>query len=349
MSTSNHPFFSPGLQIPRFLFRGFNKYSGGGLPGQNTTEGITPRGFLLGYDTEKEISSSMDPWRVKARVESHCCHQDSPPTPFSSWSHDWRLALSFSLTRLTETKKTRCRLEEEDCGFIAVLDTWALQDESPWALNDGSALWNRVFNVPQFRIPHLNLPCEWLIWGPISGPSYRCVSFSTIRETINCSIWPIFPPWNQTETYLDGKDVQESMLVADCFQRSDDNSDDVMFAVAAAELGRRMWGPSYEIASDRDLETNPVLPIWPPNALETLLGVFALCNPVLSGRRLVLGHTFGVGFPCVCLMNTLLSKAEARWRDTDSDTSWAPVVWRQVLRKSDWWRENSCGFRVKGG
>lgn len=135
MSTSKHPFFLEGLQIPRFLFRGFNKYSGGGLPGQNTTEGITPRGFLLGYDTEKEISSSMDPWRVKARVESHCCQKDSPPTPFSSWSHDWRLALNFSVSRLTETKENRRLLKEEDYGFIAVLDTWALQDESTWAVN----------------------------------------------------------------------------------------------------------------------------------------------------------------------------------------------------------------------
>lgn len=201
MATPDHPFHAPGLRIPRFLFRGFNRHSGGGIPGQNTTEGIFPLGFLQGYDTEMEVGSNADPEMVLYRVIRHCCQLTDPATPFSSWSHDYRTALRFSCTRLRPSTggRDRLKLEEDHDSCIAVLDTWALGEEK--------TLLNKIFHVPQFGIARINYPCEWLIWGPVSGPAYRCVSVSTIRETIGCQKWPAHVPLKKEEPYLLLKDV----------------------------------------------------------------------------------------------------------------------------------------------
>lgn len=337
MASSEHPFHAPGLRIPRFLFRGFNSHSGGGLPGQNTTEGIVPRGFLLGYDTETELGSNVEPHRIKARAEMHVCHEKIAPTPFSSWTHEWFIALRFAYTRYSTTSRERIHLQGDDCGYVAVLDTWALGDED--------MLRKKIFHVPQFG-SH-NSQCEWLIWGPVSGPAYRCVPVSAIQRTISCWRWPDVLVSKQAEPYLREAEVRDSLLIAGCFQRHDDDSSDVMLAVAAAELARQMWGAPYLIAPDRDLETDPVEPIWPRDLLQKLLGVFALCKPVLSGRPLVHGRTAVVGFPGVRLMYTLLLRTEARWRGCDADTTWNPVDWKQILRDHLRWTETSCACCAK--
>lgn len=317
MASPNHPFHTPGLQIPRFLFRGFNKHSGGGIPGQNTTEGITPLGFLQGHDTEMELSSDVDPSRVMVRAAFHCSTIAHPPTPFSSWSHDWRIATIFACTRDSSGSMDRQVLFEDDDGaYIAVLDTWSLGSQD--------TLRNKIFHDRQMGI---NLDCEWLIWGPISGPAYRCVPLYAIRQSTGCPEWPFGLPMKQGRPYLLPTDVRESMLVAGCFQRGDDASADVMLAVAAAELARRMWGACEGF----DTEHEPVLPIWPRDVLGTLLSVFALCQPVLSGRPLVHGDTAVVGLPRVRLMYTLLSRVEALWGVNNPGTPWKPVDWQHLL------------------
>lgn len=336
MATPGHPFYVPGLLIPRFLFRGFNKHSGGGFPGQNTTEGITPLGFLRGYDHKMEISMRMDPSDIKARVRSHCVQTTSYPSPFSSWSHDLRTALSFSYTRRSygNLRDFESLEEDEEC-YIAVLDTWAFGDEK--------RLRNRIFHVPQFDVPHLNVTCEWLIWGPVSGPAYRCVSLSTIREAVNCQKWPNHVPSKNPRRYLLDREIWDSMLVAECFQRKDDASDDVMLAVAAAEMSRRFWGQLGHITPEGDLE--PWLdpdPRWPRGKLRKLLAVFALCKPVLSGRPLVHGETALEGFPRVKLMYDLLSDAEARWRHNNTGKIWSPVDWKHILGENLEWQQSPC-------
>lgn len=138
------------------------------------------------------------------------------------------------------------------------------------------------------------------------------------------------------------------MVVAGCFQRNGDADADVMLAVAACELACRVWGVSNTIGGYGDLDADAES-IWPQGLLEDLVGVFALCNPVLSGRPLVQGRPASVGFPRVRLMNTLLCKAEACWRDTHSDTPWAPVDWKQILSRGDFaWRDSPCVSYGKG-
>lgn len=194
MAKADHPFHIPGLRIPRFLFRGFNRYSGGGIPGQNTIEGIFPLAFLQGHETEMQVGRNTDPWMLLDRAMRHLCQKTSPPTPFSSVTHDWRTALTFSCTRVCEKTGRRKLLSQDHQdhdSYIAVLDTWALGDEK--------TLLNRIFHVPQFGVDY---PCEWLIWGPVSGPAYRCVPVSKIRETIGCQKWPGHLPCAKEEPYL---------------------------------------------------------------------------------------------------------------------------------------------------
>jgi len=336
MSTPDHPFHVPGLEIPRFLFRGFNKYSGGGFPGQNTTDGIVPLGFLQGCDQKMEIDGKMKPELVKARVRIHCCQHTYHPTPFSSWTHDWRTALGFARNRQSPKDPSKWQyLEDGDEGYIAVLDTSALGDER--------TLRNRIFHVPQFDVPRLHITCEWLIWGPVSGPAYRCVPFSAIRGAVGCREWPRHIPRKQSERYLLPADIRKSMLVAGCFQREDDTSADVMLAVAAAELAPRFWGREHYVSPGGDPETAlGTEPLWPRDVLKKLLDLIALCKPVLSGRPLVRGSTALEGFPRVNLMYDLLSDAAARWRDNNSGTTWAPVNWRLILRESLEWGESLC-------
>lgn len=315
MASPDHPFHAPGLHIPRFLFRGFNEHSGGGIPGQNTTEGITPLGFLQGHDTEMELGSDVDPSRVMVRAAFHCSDIAHPPSPFSSWSHDWRTATIFACTRSSRGSVYRQALREDEDAYIAVLDTWSLGGQD--------MLRNKIFHDRQFGI---NLECEWLIWGPISGPAYRCVPLSAIRQSVGCPEWPFGLPMKQGWPYLLPTDVPESMLVAGCFQRGDDASADVMLSVAAAELARRMWG----MGEGFDIEEEFVLPIWPRDVLGVLLSVFALCQPVLSGRPLVHGDTAVVGLPRVRLMYTLLTRVEALWGH-NSGIPWKPVDWKYLL------------------
>lgn len=296
----------------------------------NDFNGIIPYGFRIGYDTEMELSKYIEPESVQGRVKSHICTHNYPPTPFSSWSHDWATALMFTyVRRRSDTTSELVHVEDEDCGWIAVLDTWAFGDENMRR--------NRIFHVPQFRIPNIReMPEEWLIWGPISGPAYRCVSVAAIRETINSQRWPrdlVSKHWDLP--FLLPEDVRDSLLLAGCFQKVDDGSSDVMLAVAAAELASRMWGDPFSIEPYlySDLKISPVPAVWPREVSEALLEMFSLCRPVLSGRPLVHGSTAVVGFPGVQLMYTLLSKIEARWRDSDPDTPWAPVDCEQVWRK----------------
>lgn len=336
MESPDHPFHSPRRQIPRFLFRGFNKYSGGGIPGQNTTEGICPLAFLQEHDEEMEVGSDMDPDVVIDRVIGHCCQRtDAPLTPFSSWSHDWRTALAFACSRLSEDRGTRHRLDEDHGSHIAVLDTWALGDEE--------TLRKRIFHVPEFKIPGINYPCEWLIWGPVSDPAYRCVSVSKIRETINCRVWPHHILPRKPEASLLLIDVHDSLAVAGLFQRQEDTDADVMFAVAAAEMACRLWGCPSRIGGDGDPDTDEYL-VWPREVLEEVVDAFKLCNPVLSDRPLVHGSTALVGFPRVQLMYTLLRGVQARWRDDNLNKPWTPVDWEKVWRERLHWRETTCRF-----
>lgn len=117
-----------------------------------------------------------------------------------------------------------------------------------------------------------------------------------------------------------------------------------MLAVAASELASRLSGNPKTISGRGDPEAVDE-GIWPQEVLEDLVDALALCNPVLSGRPLVHGHSALVGFPRVRLMYTLLREAEACWGNINSHVPWAPVNWRQIfLREQFAWRNSRCVF-----
>jgi hypothetical protein len=330
MATPDHPFYMPGVVIPRFLFRGFTKYSGGGLPGLNNNEGVIPRGFLLGCDKNIELDSRTNPKLVKARAWMHVTNNKSSPTPFSSWSHDWRTALAFSRTRPTSGNgpNKRQHLEKGEEGYIAVLDTWALGDERTRR--------NRIFHVPQFRRSYI--PCEWLIWGPVRGPAYRCVPISAIRDAIGCQDWPRHGiPVKITPYLLLATDVHKSMVLGGCFRRTDDTSADVMLAVAAADLAARYHGKETRPFGPGHWATalGPE-PLWPRHILKEVLDVIAQFKPPLSGRPLVHGNTAVEEFPRVSLMYDLLSGMETRWRENQWGTTRRHIFGgrRRVMEKT---------------
>lgn len=322
MASPDHPFCDPSVEIPRFLFRGFNEHSGGGEPELNTTEGIKPHAFLYGYDIEPEVRRHMDLSIVKHRASSHMCNQHKiPPSPFSSWTHDWRTALTFTYRYLRSHERQAGLSHETERGYIAVLDTWALGDENMRR--------NKIFHATQFGE---KIQCEWLIWGPVSGPGYRCVPVSAIREAVSCRRWPAHDPQKQPRHYLRWAEIRDSMFVAGCFQRDDDTDADLMLAVAAAELGNRMLGGPLVGWQDGVVETDALRSLnWPQPYLKGILEIFALCKPVLSGRPLVPSCTALVGFPQARLMYTLLRNVEDIWGRTKRDTPWARVDWQQLL------------------
>ncbi|KAH8743391.1 hypothetical protein F5883DRAFT_367477, partial [Diaporthe sp. PMI_573] len=135
--------------IPRFLFRGFNLKSGGGHHRRlNSRKGIVPHAFLKGVKP-----TSM--WRIRKLYRNLTLHLKYVPfkyTNFSSWSQMLILALDFATNYdLSST--------------IAVLDTQGMV--------------GRIWHSTDLRASGLcryQSTQEYLIYGPISGPKYHCVS-----------------------------------------------------------------------------------------------------------------------------------------------------------------------------
>ncbi|KAG8163374.1 hypothetical protein KVR01_006671 [Diaporthe batatas] len=258
------------------------------MAGLNDPQGIVPHAHQLGWDTKDQVDREIKPKWLQERVKIHCCQETYYPTPFSSWSHDWRTALGFCLaySRLNRDGRNF----DSRTSHIAVLDTWALGDRN--------MLRNKIFHVNQFGIPRVHCLCEWLIWGPVSGPAYRCVSLTDIRKATNCRIWPNHNSMRNPTPYLTGAEIRKSILVAGCFQTKGDDSADVMLAVAAAELARNFWGNYEWVHADGEPESIfGAEPLWPRHMLKQVLDLFSAFEPVLSGRPLVHGHTAIEGFP----------------------------------------------------
>lgn len=303
------------------------------MKGLNHRMGIVPHAHHLGWEKKEQVDGEIKPKWLKARVKVHCGESTSFPTPFSSWSHDWRTALAFSL-RLSPIYRGEKIVDYQSC-HIAVLDTWTLGDEN--------MLRNKIFFVDQFGIPNCHCLCEWLIWGPVSGPAYRCVPLAVIQQATNCRVWPHHLTMKSTP-YLVHADIRKSMAVAGCFQRIGDGSADVMLAVAAAELARIFWGRhGGRVYADGEPEAMfDTEPLWPRHVLKEVLDVFALWKPVLSVRPLVHGDTAIEGFPRVSLMYDLLLAVEARWRNNELKKRW---VWADFTG----WQIPLCEACVKRG
>lgn len=140
---------------PRFLFRGFNTRSGGGIdPKLNSPEAVIPHAFLDGGEMPTDMWNIQDLYKM---IKGHLGFNRSISSAFSSWTHYMGTAEYFA----ESMKESR----------IAVLDTRSFR-QNVYFSND---LWRAAL----CEIPYMN---EFLIFGPVTGPDYYTVSVGDLYQ-----------------------------------------------------------------------------------------------------------------------------------------------------------------------
>ncbi|KAL1883280.1 hypothetical protein Daus18300_000338 [Diaporthe australafricana] len=144
---------------PRFLFRGFHPMSGGGGDSRlNSTAGVVPHGFLGG-------KMAMNMWDIPNLAKMANMHLNCDPdviSDFSSWSHCLDTAVGFA--------------RWEEGSMIAVLDTASMADHV-WFSND--LMYSGMADV--------SFSDEYLVYGPVSGANYHCVSPQVLYSSARMS------------------------------------------------------------------------------------------------------------------------------------------------------------------
>lgn len=140
---------------PRFLFRGFGSQSGGGGDLRlNSKKAIIPHAFLDG----KAPTGMFDTPDLKEIINGHLQYR-TVQTVFSSWAADLPFSISF-----TEGKSDAC---------IAVLDTEITEDHVE--VHSVTALYHAGLAEHQY-------PQEYLVYGPVRGPAFRCVTVAEMER-----------------------------------------------------------------------------------------------------------------------------------------------------------------------
>lgn len=142
---------------PRIMFRGFHSKSGGGADHRlNGPHGVYPHAFL----GEKEPTNVWDIPDLRKMVNDHLMAETDRPSAFSSWTHVWQTAVFFS------------HYGDESGTSIAVLDTTSMADDV-WFSED---LW--CAGISEYAWSE-----EYLLYGPITGPKYHCISPDKLYRT----------------------------------------------------------------------------------------------------------------------------------------------------------------------
>ncbi|KAG6367632.1 hypothetical protein INS49_001825 [Diaporthe citri] len=144
--------------IPRFLFRGWNTASGGNHR-LNTTSAVTPHAFY-GSDKEPHDKSifQMPTAQIKSEVQMHLEGRRGK-SHFSSWAANLQTALNFA--------------GPGNDAYVAVFDT-SLRGKH-----------NEIYHVHALREMGLTayvIPEEYLVYGPVTGEAYTCVSVKQLRN-----------------------------------------------------------------------------------------------------------------------------------------------------------------------
>ncbi|KAI1081084.1 hypothetical protein F5B20DRAFT_579463 [Whalleya microplaca] len=213
-------------ELPRFLFRGFSSRSGGGFdPRLNNEDGIIPHAFLNG-----EAPTSMyNIDYVKDVIDGHTHHRHIR-TPFSSWAAQLSVAL---------------RYIGGDFGpnsYIAIFD---MRQKEPH---------NEVYFLPELYEAGLasdeTLNHEYLVYGPVRGPAYRCAKGSDIVAM------GFDAACLKTQAPLTRNDVRMALRIAELFYRPYDPDDIFLGAFAAfVTVVLRPWNLSYcEDRTDEEMQ-----------------------------------------------------------------------------------------------
>ncbi|KAK5128073.1 hypothetical protein LTR85_005190 [Meristemomyces frigidus] len=158
---------------PRFLFRAWNEYSGGGK-GLNTPDAITPLAFAKGIGPASIHDLPTD---ILAGLASMHCAGDVINSIFSSWSGSLSFVLTLALGMPRES------------AHISVVDTAELMSGSK---GTKTMLWTPKLN-------HISPSCqggplEFLAFGVISGKAHQAVRLTELAETGLDTLWSA--DWN---------------------------------------------------------------------------------------------------------------------------------------------------------
>lgn len=197
--------------IPRFLFRGWKPASGGN-PKLNTTSAVTPHAFY-GSDKEPHDKSifRIPTEQIKSEIRIHLEGRRGK-SHFSSWAANLQTALSF--------------VGPGDDAYLAVFDTSVRGKH------------NEVYHVHALREMGLTkyaYPEEYLVYGPVTGEAYTCVSVKQLRE----QGMGIIDGARNTGSEVKKNDLAHARKIANMFRPiSHVTGPDLFVTVFAAELSR---------------------------------------------------------------------------------------------------------------
>ncbi|KAF7519955.1 hypothetical protein G7054_g12918 [Neopestalotiopsis clavispora] len=269
--------------LPRFFFRGFHSGSGGGHPGLNSKNGITPHGFLDGQTP----TTMYDIGDIKSMIDGHLAfsHGDSQ---FSSWSADLNTALKFSGNDWYSEKMN---------SHIALLDTRRMEPHV------------EVHHTMDMFSAGLTEDCfeeEWLVYGPVTGVAFRCVSMKDISKLCFIDV-PDFYSHCAEDCLMSTKDATvAAKKIGELFKHPEDQSPDVALAVAAAVLGihfcrQGQLTPTSEV-------TNSMAILWSQELKSLKIPKMPTVGPSLLANPLAPS----VYMPGLRFMNDLLTALEQR-------------------------------------
>lgn len=311
-------------EIPRFLFRGFSKRSGGN-PDLNTPTAITPHAFY-GIPKPTQVDSSwlgsaitavfgprrqfsppkpaqfqdMSWHRLRKEICGHLSGTRTVNSHFSSWTADLQTAMDFA--------------SRGPSPHIGVLDTRKRHKDN--RIMHVLALWDAGLSTYRFH-------AEYLVYGPVQGNSYTCMTLAwQIYPADLClDLWAmLFPDTKLAHTlkarnrtarhsFYRAGDTWLTSLFGTCGDWS------LILTVIAAEWGRskvgasrrrfgQIMGARFDIPGSEEMRLivsdlswlielaarspNLVLPLYNPNTYKTVifqvLNICFTCCRISSGR-----------------------------------------------------------------
>lgn len=148
-------------RVPRYLFRGWSRISGGDVR-LNTTQAITPRGFLENRVPQHITGNTKT--ELCSMVQSHVGSLHFP-TGFSSWSASLTTAMYF------------CN-EDRLYGYISVIDTVKLREQIP------------IFHLTDVLLlgGFYPFPEEYLAHGVIDVDHHQAVPHRVFRDDLGAGL-----------------------------------------------------------------------------------------------------------------------------------------------------------------
>ncbi|KAK9421490.1 hypothetical protein SUNI508_05725 [Seiridium unicorne] len=181
--------------VPRFLFRGFWKESGGGDHRLNQVDRILPHAYINGHAPSIELRGpARDLPNFGTLVKAHLVGKTDIISPFSSWTQSLQIALYFSSRSTVANYYKTSR--------IAIIDTTLLPAES------------ELFSVLQLRdegVHKHHFAWEYLAFGPIFGDCFYSVPSSEVHALLG-------PPRALNYYELEERHVAEAKEVAQIFR-----------------------------------------------------------------------------------------------------------------------------------